>query len=314
MQWLAVAVSLAAGLATAAAAQSYPTKPIQMLTPFSSGNIIDLQARATAEELRKLLGQQVLIVNKEGAAGMIAFGELTRSAPDGYTLLFAPNGQLALQPHLRKQLPFDPAKVDPICQIFESFFAIVVGETSPYRTFSDLVAAAKKEPGKLNWGVSGVGSIPHLQWHMVEKAIGIETVPVPYKNYALVAPETASGQLAFSVMAIGSFGGQPLRVLLTVDNRRSAKYPEAPSAKDLGVQASSAAFGGIYAPKGLPTEVRAKIEDACAASTRSPDLKAIFDRLGNEVAYLDSRAFAARLAEDRRVKGEAVRALKLKVE
>jgi tripartite-type tricarboxylate transporter receptor subunit TctC len=264
--------------------------------------------------MAKALGQQVNVVNKEGAAGMISFAELTRAAPDGYTLLFAPNGQLALQPHLRKQLPFDPAKVDPICQVFETLFAVVVGEASSLRSFADLVAAAKKEPGKLSWGVSGIGSIPHLQWHMIEKAAGIETVPVPYKNYALVAPETASGQLSFSVMAIGSFNNQPLRVLMTVDNRRSSKYPEAPSAKELGFSASSAAFGGIYAPKGVAPEVRARIGRTCIEATRAPELKTIFDRLGNDVAYLDADAFAARLAQDHKVKGEAVRALNLQVE
>jgi tripartite-type tricarboxylate transporter receptor subunit TctC len=308
------ALALASLPAAAPNAQTYPSKPIQLLAPFSPGNVVDLQARATAEELRKALGQQVTVVNKEGAAGMISFAELTRAAPDGYTLLFAPNGQLALQPHLRKQMPFDPARVDPICQVFETKFAIVVGESSPFKSFGDLVEAARKAPGKLSWGVSGIGSIPHLQWYAVEQAAGIETVPVPYKNYAQVAPDTASGVLAFSVMGIGSFGGQPLRVLLILDEHRSGAYPAAPAAKELGFPAKVAGYGGIYAAKGLAPEIRGRIAAACRTAAQSPELKAIFDRMGNDLAYLDGPDFAARLAEDFRIKGEAVRALKLEVE
>jgi len=307
-------IAVLLGLPAAALAQSYPSKPIQLLVPFSPGNIVDIQARATAEELRKVLGQQLAVVNKEGAAGMISFAELTRAAPDGYTLLFAPNGQITLQPHLRKHMPFDPAKVDPICQVFETRFAIVVGQSSPFKTFGDLVAAARKAPGKLSWGVSGIGSIPHLQWHIVEAAAGIETVPVPYKNYTQVAPDTASGELAFSVMGIGSFTNQPLRVLMILDERRSPAYPDAPSAKELGFSAKVAGYGGIYAPKGLSAAVHDKIATACRTVAKSPELKATFDRLGNELAYLDGPDFAARLAEDTKIKGEAVRALKLEVE
>jgi tripartite-type tricarboxylate transporter receptor subunit TctC len=298
----------------AASAQSYPNAPIQVITPFSPGNVVDLMARAAADELAKPLGQQVYVVNKEGAAGMIAYGELARAAADGLTIMFAPQGQLTLQPHLRKKLPFDPARIDPICQIFEVQFAVVVGEKSPFKTFVDLVDEARRNPGKLNWGVSGIGSIPHLQWHMLERTARIDTTPVPYKNYALVAPETATGQLDFSVMAIGSFGNQPLRVLLTVDDRRSPKFPDVPAAKELGYSVSPAGGGGIFAPMGLPPTVRSALAAACADIVKSSRLKAVFDRLGTELVYRDSRGFAQQLATDHRIKGEAARALNLQVE
>jgi tripartite-type tricarboxylate transporter receptor subunit TctC len=300
--------------APAAIAQTYPSKPVQMLTPFSPGNTIDLQARATAEELRKIVGQQVVVVNKEGAAGMIGFAELTRAAPDGYTILFAPNGPLTLQPHVRKSLPFDPAKVDPVCALSRTRFVVVVGEKSPFRSLADLIAAARKAPGKLNWGVSGIGSIPHLQWHMVEKSAGIETTPVAYKNYALVAPETVSGQLDFSVMAIGSFANQPLRLLAVVDERRASKYPDLPTAKELGYAAAPAGHGGIYVPVGLPPEIQAALGRSCAEVAQSPALRAAFDRLGVELVYLDAGAFAAALAADYKIKGAAARELNLQVE
>jgi tripartite-type tricarboxylate transporter receptor subunit TctC len=230
------AAAIVAGLAAAgtARADTYPSRTVQVLTTFSAGNIVDLQARAVAEEMRKVLGQQVVVVNKEGAAGLIAFGELARAAPDGYTVLFGPQGMITLQPHLRKEMPFDVAKIDPICQLSENKFAVFVAEASPLKSFGELVAAARKNPGKLNHGNAGIGTIPHVQWFIVEQAIGIQTVPVPYRNFATMPAELMSGQIDFAVTTVGSAGTQQLRPLAMLDSRRAAKYPNVPSVKELG--------------------------------------------------------------------------------
>lgn len=310
LAWI-VGIAVADG---AASAQPYPGRPIQVLIPFTPGAGTDLIARAAGEEFKTHLGQPFVYLNKEGASGMIAFGDLTRAAADGYTLLFAPNGQMALMPHIRKEMPFDPAKVDPICQLFEAQFAVAVGEKSPLRTFADLLAAARKEPGKMNWGVMGIGTIPHLQWHALESAAGIQTTAVGYKSQGVLLQETMSGQVAFTVTTIASLGAHPLRSLLVLDTRRAAKFPDVPTAQELGYSVTTASFGGIYAPVGLPGDVRATLAAACAKVGQSAALKSTLERLGADLIYLDSAAFAQRLATDRRVKGEAVKALNLTVE
>jgi tripartite-type tricarboxylate transporter receptor subunit TctC len=303
-----------AAVAAVAAAQPYPARPIQVLIPFTSGAGTDLIARAAGEEFKAHLGQPFVFVNKEGASGMIAFADLTRAAPDGYTLLFAPNGQMALMPHIRKEMPFDPARVAPICQLFEAQFAVAVSDKSPLRTFDDLVAAARKEPGKINWGVMGIGTIPHLQWHALESAAGISTTAVGYKSQGVLLQETMSQQVAFTVTSIASLGSHPLRALLVLDARRSARHPDVPTAKEIGYSVTTASFGGLYAPLGLAGGARAALAAACDNVGRSAALKATLERLGADLIHLDGAAFAERLAADRKVKGEAVKALNLKVE
>jgi tripartite-type tricarboxylate transporter receptor subunit TctC len=312
LAWIA-GIAVAASFETAPA-QTYPAKPIQVLVPFTSGAGTDLIARATGEEFKSHLGQPFVYLNKEGASGMIAFGELTRAAPDGYTVIFAPNGQMTLMQHIRKEMPFDPAKVDPICQLFEAQFAVAVSEKSPFASLGDLIAAAKKSPGQINWGVMGIGTIPHLQWHALESAAGIQTTAIGYKNQGVLLQETMSQQVAFTVTTIASLGSHPLRALVVLDVRRSAKLLDVPTAAEFGYSVTTASFGGIYAPVGLPRDVRKTLSTACAKVGQSAALKTTLERLGADLIHLDSEAFAQRLATDRKVKGEAVKALNLTVE
>ncbi len=192
--------------------------------------------------------------------------------------------------------------------------AVFVSEASPFKTFGDLVAAARKAPGKLNYGNAGIGTIPHVQWFIVEQAIGIQAVPVPYRNFVTMPAELMSGQIDFAVTAVGSAGTQPLRVLAMLDSRRAAKYPDVPSVKELGYDVPDAHFLNLYAPTGLPAEIHAALARACAEVARSPSLRESFDRLGVEVIYRDSATIAALLAKDYEVKGAAARSLNLPME
>jgi tripartite-type tricarboxylate transporter receptor subunit TctC len=165
------ALALVALVGTAAAvparAETYPSRPIQFVVPFTAGNAIDIIGRAFADAFKNEIGGTVVVINRDGAAGMIAMGFVANAAPDGHTLFFGPNGQLTMQPHLRKNLPYKVEQVVPICLVFESPFAIVVRPDSPYKNFGELIEAARKSPGKVSYGLSGIGSVPHLLFHMV---------------------------------------------------------------------------------------------------------------------------------------------------
>jgi tripartite-type tricarboxylate transporter receptor subunit TctC len=309
-----LAVALLAASSGAAAAETYPSRPVQVLVPFSAGNVIDLQARAMADPLRDQLGQPVVVVNREGAGGMVAMAALANAKPDGYTILYAPNGQLTLQPHLRKSLPFKPEQIHPVCNVFESHFAIVVRPESPFQSFGDLIAAARQRPGKIAYGLSGIGSIPHLQFHMVAARAAAEFNVVAYRNYGLVVPDLLSGQLDFAVMAFGSFQRPPLKVLAVLSAARNPLFADVPSSTELGFPAETAAFGGLYAHAATPPPVLARIEAACAAAAKAPSYLAFVQRVGADFTYLGSGDFAKRLAADSRDKAEAVKLLKLQVE
>jgi tripartite-type tricarboxylate transporter receptor subunit TctC len=309
-----LAAAVLACAAGAARADDYPSRPIQFIVPFTSGNAVDVMARGFAEGFKSEIGGTVVVVNREGAAGMIAMAAVAGAAPDGYTLFFGPNGQLTLQPHLRKNLPYKVDGVVPICLTFESPFAIAVRPDSPYQSFSDVIAAARKTPGKVSYGLSGIGSVPHLLFHMIALRAKTEFNPVAYKNYALLSPDILAGRIDFGVMAFGSFQSPPMKLLAVLREKRHPRYPDVPTSTELGYPAESAAFGGLYAPAGTPEPVLAKIEAACERTHKVPSVRKVMDDTGQTADFEGRKAFAARLAADSRNKAEAVKLLDLKVQ
>ncbi len=312
---LAAAV-LAAGCAagTTVQADTYPSRPIQFIVPFTAGNAIDIIGRAFADAFKNEIGGTVVVVNRDGAAGMIAMAAVANAAPDGYTLFFGPNGQLTLQPHLRKNLPYKVDQVVPICLTFESPFAIVVRPDSPYKTFADLIEAGRKAPGKISYGLSGIGSIPHLLFHMVAVRAKTEFNVVAYKNYALLVPDITAGRTEFGVMAFGSFQSPPMKLLAVLREKRHPRYPDVPTTTELGFPAESAAFGGLYAPAGTPKPVLDKIEAACERALKAPATRKVFEDTGQATEFEGRAGFAKRLAADSKNKAEAVKLLDLKVQ
>ena len=161
--WL-IALAVAPLIVTQPAfAQDYPTRPIQMIVPFTAGNVIDVLARAFAHELSVVLKQPITINNISGASGILAVNATANAKPDGYTLLFAPQGQLTIQPHLKKDLGYTFDTFKPICQVFDNVFAIIVSPKSPIRSFQDLVDRARTRPGVLTWATSGTATVSDLQ-------------------------------------------------------------------------------------------------------------------------------------------------------
>ncbi|MGH7002961.1 MAG: tripartite tricarboxylate transporter substrate binding protein [Alphaproteobacteria bacterium] len=303
-----------AAAATSALAETYPTRPIQFVVPFTAGNVVDINARAFADAFNGEIGGTVVVVNRDGAAGMIAMAAVANAAPDGYTLFFGPNGQLTLQPHLRKKLPYRVEQVVPICMTFETPFAVVVRTDSPQKTFADLIEAARKAPGKISYGLSGIGSVPHLLFHMVAVRAKTDFNVVAYRNYSLLVPDITAGRTDFGVMAFGSFQSPPMKMLAVLRERRHPRYPDVPTTTELGFPAETAAFGGLYAPAGTPKPVLDKIEGACERALKAPTVRKVLEDTGAVTEFEGREGFASRLAADSKIKAEAVRLLQLEVQ
>jgi tripartite-type tricarboxylate transporter receptor subunit TctC len=294
----------ALGVSADAGAQAYPAKPIRLVVGFAPGGAADTVARAIGEYLGRALGQPVVIENRAGAGSSIAAENVARSAPDGYSLLIASPASISVNPALNAKLNYKPADLTPITKVSSSPLLIVVNPASGITSVRELIAAAKKEPGKLNYATSGVGSAPHFGAALFSQVTGVEMVHVPFKGGAPAVVSLVSGdtQVSFatppSVLPMVKAGR--LRALAVTDRERSPLMPEVPGMAEAGVPEYSIAFGyGFFVPAGTPPEIVRKLFDATVAAAQRPEVKAMLAREGTEVALSRSpEEFAAFLAKD----------------
>jgi hypothetical protein len=195
---------IAAGLACALAAPAWAqeraaARPVEVIMPYAAGGGVDAMGRAFAREASRLTGDAWVVVNKDGAAGMLGFAALASAAPDGRTVVFSPASPLVITPFVTKTMPFAVEKIEPVCQVFENVFAIAVRADSPIKSLPDLIAQAKAAPGKLSYGHAGTGSVPHLSTASLEKALGVRFNPIPYRGDGPMLPQLMGGQLDFGV-------------------------------------------------------------------------------------------------------------------
>jgi len=308
------AISAAAALLIvtgAASAQNYPSRSIEMIIPFSAGGGVDLIGRAVSASLAEQFGQSVVVQNKVGAGGTIGFGALAAAAPDGYTLGFGPSTPIANAPYLVEGVRYNPESFDYICQVFENPFSIAVGPNSPYKTAQDLLAAAKDK--SLNFGHAGLGSIPHLSVENFADAMKIKVQHLPFRGDAAMLPVLMKGDLDFGAPALSSIrGNDQIRPLVVFTEKRVPAYPDVPTARELGVKTSvPPGQNGLYAPKGLPAEVRAALDKACVAAVKSEGVLKVVGNTGSSVAYLDGKQFHDQTVADYKFKGELIKRLGL---
>jgi tripartite-type tricarboxylate transporter receptor subunit TctC len=307
---LILAVSLIGG----AHAQTYPTKPVQVFVHFNPGAVVDILGRVFADELSTLLGQQFVVVNREGASGIIANQAVAQARPDGYTIAFTPQGSIVIQPQIKKDLGYSIDSFAPICQVFENQFVMLVSHDSPYRNLKDIVDYARANPGKMSFGVFGIASVPHLQMHSFLFAAKLQMTQVPYKSLATMSADTASRQIDIGVTAWGSFNPQQVRVAAALAPERNPLAPDIPTTAEAGYPVSAPAFGGLMAPKGTPAEVLKILGAACEKASHGAKWQEVLKRTGTPGPYLGAADYEKRLREDIRSKGELVRALNIKDE
>jgi tripartite-type tricarboxylate transporter receptor subunit TctC len=282
-----------------AIAQTYPTRPVEIVVPFSPGAVTDVLGRALADGLSTNLGQRFIVVNKAGATGGIGSLAVARANPDGYSLLFTAAVSMTVLPITNKQLGYDHKAFDPICQTFRNEMVIVVRPDSPFKTVRDLVDAAKAKPGGVTYGHLGVASIPHLAMVEFGQTAKVEFNAIPFKGDADVLQQTLGGQVDFGSITLSSAAGGGLRILGLFASARNPALPEVPTIKEQGFDVVPSSFGGLSGPAGLPANVKRKLTDACKAAA----LGEAYARLAKTVFqpadyFADAATFAQRLDQD----------------
>jgi tripartite-type tricarboxylate transporter receptor subunit TctC len=305
IRWIAIAFAVAlAAFAQPALAQGYPSKPIRLVVGFAPGGAADTVARALGDQLGRVLGQPIVIENRAGAGSSIAAENVAKSPPDGYSVLIASPASISVNPALNPKLGYKPSELVPITKVSTSPLLIVVNPNAGINSVKELVATAKKSPGKLNYATSGVGSAPHFGAASFSQITGIEMVHVPFKGGAPAVVSTVAGDthLTFATppSVLGQVKGGRLRALAVTSPERSPLMPEVPGMIEAGVPEFAIAFWyGLFVPAGTPPDIVKKLFDATIAAAQRPEVKAALGREGTEVALSKSpEDFAAFVAED----------------
>jgi tripartite-type tricarboxylate transporter receptor subunit TctC len=282
------AVALVAGV-FGAHAQEYPARPIKVILGYGPGSTNDVRLRQIADRLAAALGQPIVIENRPGAAATLAAGLAAKAAPDGYTLFYAGATELAVEPALRKDLPYDVLRdFQPIIQLGTSPAVLFAGAGSNLRSYRDLLAAAKAKPAHLTCGSYGAGSLTHLLLLQLNQQAGIEVIHVPYKNPASGLMDVAGGHttVAFDYMvgAASLLDAGKLVPLLVVGDRRLSVLPNVPSASEVGLpRLDSKGWAGMLAPRRTPKEIVRRLNTELVRLMRSPEMVQIIARSGAQI-------------------------------
>ena len=302
--FLAAAIGL--GLAAPMGwAQSFPTKPVRIISPFSAGSGPDTVARLVGEKLSASWKQTVLVDARPGGSGFLAAGAAKQAAPTGYDLFMPDVGHLAINSALFKKLPYDP-KTDfvPVGGLLHTSFFIVVGANSPYLTVKDLIAAAAASPGKITYGSPSIGGPPHLGAAQVEAASGTKMTHVPYKEASQLNMAVSTGEVDWTMGSLASSGpllkAGKVRFLAIADGTRSVSMPSVPTLEESGgpkgVQARS--WVALMAPKGTPAAVVATLNQSLNDVLRQPEVVEKFATFGYVPYPMTPAALASLIDSD----------------
>ena len=289
MKFAAAALLLCS--ATLVRAQGFPERPIQMIVPFGPGGTTDIMARLLADEFGRQLGGSVVVVNTAGAGGSIGMGNVARAKPDGHTISMTTIGPLTIQPARRDNTGYTPESFDYLCGTYDVPMLTMVRADAPHKDYAALLAWAKAHPGKLNYGSSGLGTMPHISALQQWKHHAVEVLHVPYKSTGEMVVPLKNGELAMFNETPPVALQHQLRPLLALSDQRVAGFESVPSARELGLPVRGSVWGGIVAPKGLPAEVRTKLEAACERATATTLYKARAQAANSPLAYRKSEDF-----------------------
>ncbi len=273
----------------------YPTRPINLIIPFSPGGSSDLAVRLLAKESEKYLGQPVVVVNKAGGGGTIGTAAVATAKPDGYTIGQCPGGApLFTMPYLEK-IPYNPVKdLKFLMEFVDLTFGVIVKADSPFKTFKDVVAYARQNPGKVTYGTNAPNSISNLVLEQVARKEKVHFTHIPFKS----SPEYQAAVLGGHIMfCAGDFNysmieANQTRVLAILSEKRSPDYPDTPTLKDLGYDVPCPVFLGLIGPKAMPDEYAKKVEEAFAAALKEPAVIKGIRELRLSILYRNSKEFS----------------------
>jgi len=304
-------------VAAQTAAQSYPDKPIRLIAPSSAGGPVDVIARIVAQGWAEVLGQQIVIDNRAGAAGLIGAEMVAKAAPDGYTLLLGFSGPLVIVPQINVATPYDPLKdFAPISLAASAPYVLLVHPGVAAKTVKELVAMAKAQPGKLNFASGGTGVGIHMAGELFNLAAGVRITHVPYKGAGPGMTALLGGEV--DMMFNGLSSALPhvktgkLRALAVGGDKRSPLMPDLPTVAESGYQFNTSGWYGPLAPKDTPRAIIAKLHSTLVKALSAPPIRSRLTDIAVEVIGSTPQEYANRLREEMAVWGKVVAAAGLK--
>jgi tripartite-type tricarboxylate transporter receptor subunit TctC len=298
---MAAAAALGALAASQALAQGYPTKPVKMIVPFPPGGPTDVQARIVAQKLGESLGQPVVIDNRGGAGGMLGSDIAAKSAPDGYTLLMGASGPHAVGVLTRKEPPYDPLKdFTPLSLVSYSPLMLVVHPSVKANSVQELIALAKSQPGKLNYGSFGNGTMAHFAGELFKLQAGVDIVHVPYKGTAPALADLLAGQIPMMfdtiITSLPHVKSGRLRALAVTKSTRSQAVPELPTVAEAGLPGFQAvSWIGLMGPANMPKDIVDRISNEMVKMLGDPALRQKLLDAGAEPVGSSAAEFAAHM-------------------
>ncbi len=299
----ALGLALAALAFTAQAQDApYPNQPIRLIVPFTAGSSSDVTARAIAQKIGATLGQPVVVDNRPGANGGIGMQAVARSKPDGYTLAVGTVSTTVVPPLISKNVPYDLFKdFVPVATMANTPLLLTVVNDSPFNSVQDLVAAAKKAPKSLTYGNSA--GLYRIAMEAFNHQAGVDLLGIPFKGPAQAATEVLAGRLSVNPDALGAAGpmlqAKRMRALAVMGSQRTPALPDVPTMQELGFK--NFAFNGwlgILAPTGTPAPIIERLHKEIAAAVQTPDIQALYSRLGMEPTVLSPQAYAREIKAD----------------
>jgi tripartite-type tricarboxylate transporter receptor subunit TctC len=299
-----------------AQAPAWPTKPVKLIVNFAPGGSTDNALRPFAERLSKTLGQQFVIENRGGASGAIGIEAAVKAPPDGYTFVATPALTVAILPNLRKT-PWDPFKdLMPVSYFTDGTLLFAVHPSVPATSVQEVVAYAKKNPGKLSWGTAGMGSMGHMTYEVFKHVAGLDILHVPYRG----GGESLAGFLSNEVQLHADPNTMPhvaagkAKLYAVIDRERHPDYPNVPNMKEVYPEIDFVAWFGLFAPVGTPQPIVQKMSDEMAKIAKDPELKANFLKLALAPYPGSPEYLAQALRKDYDRFGKLIKDLNLKMD
>ncbi|MBI4192948.1 MAG: tripartite tricarboxylate transporter substrate binding protein [Betaproteobacteria bacterium] len=294
----ALVIAVACALATSAAAQTWPARPVRIVVPFPPGGGLDFVVRLLAQKLTEQIGGSFVVDNRPGAAGVVGTELVARAAPDGYTLLTS-SPEFSLNPSTRSKLPYDPLKHFAfISQLTSASYMLASHPSVPVKTVKQLIVLAKARPGHLNYGHAGMGSIHHLAGELFQTMAGIRWVHVPFKGTVAAVIGLMGGEVDF-VFASNTGLMEPakagkVRPIAVTGTKRFTELPDVPTIAESGIPGYNVTgWQGFYAPAGTSADIVRRLHAEAGRALNSPDVKEKLVKTGNEPDVSSPEEFAA---------------------
>ena len=292
------AVLLLALAPLARAQDPYPSKPVTMIVPFPPGGVADIVGRPLAATMEKSLKQPVVVVNRSGAGGAVGMSQVAKSTPDGYTILMALSS-ISIFPvsdRINGKVPaYEMKDFAPIALVTADPTVLVVRADGPYQSVKDFVAAAKANPGKINYSSAGVYSTLHVAMEIFANAAGIKLFHVPYQGGGPAVTALLGGQVealaSGPAAAIGQIKGGKMRALAAWSDKRLALMPDLPTFKELGYDAEFYIWAGVFAPAAIPAPILTRLRESVRNAANDPDFRSAMDKVATPISYLDAPEF-----------------------